>query len=90
MSLSSAEGISKEVQCLEDRGMLIGTIFTTNDHPILRELSEQLGAHYYENGKEFAIQLLQHSGFKILDLEARPEGGFRFRAEKISDASLAV
>lgn len=71
-------------QCLEDRGILIGTIFTTDDPPVLRECMGQLGAHFYENSSEFVRQLLEYSGFTALELEARPEGGFRFRAEKKS------
>lgn len=76
---STMEKIQK---CLEDRGILIGTIFTTDDPPVLRELMGQLGAHFYENGSGFVTQLLRNSGFTVLEQEARPEGGFRFKAEK--------
>lgn len=68
--------------CLEDRGILIGTIFTTDEHPVVREFMGQLGAHFYENGSEFVTQLLQYSGFTVVELEARSEGGFCFKAEK--------
>ena len=79
MLRSSMEKIQK---CLEDRGILIGTIFTTDDLPVMREFMGQLGACFYENGSEFVTQLLQYSGFTVVELEARPEGGFRFKAEK--------
>ena len=62
--------------------MLIGTIFTTDDLPVVREFMGQLSAHFYENGSGFVTQLLQYSGFTVVELEARPEGGFRFQAEK--------
>lgn len=78
---STMEKIQK---CLVDRGLLIGTIFTMNDKPMIRELMGQLGAHYYENGREFVEQLLEYSGFTVVELEARQEGGFRFMAEKTS------
>lgn len=73
--------MEKIQQCLEDRGILIGTIFTTDVPPVMREFMGQLGAHFYENGSEFVTQLLEHSGFTAIELEARP-GGFRFKAEK--------
>jgi ubiquinone/menaquinone biosynthesis C-methylase UbiE len=75
--------MEKIQQCLEDSGALIGTIFTTDDPPVVREFMGQLGAHFYENGSGFVTQLLEHSGFTVLELEARREGGFRFKAEKI-------
>lgn len=74
--------MEKIQQCLEDRGILIGTIFTTDDPLVVREFMGQLGAHFYENGSKFVTQLLEYSGFTAVELEARPEGGFRFRAEK--------
>lgn len=70
--------------CLEDRGILIGTIFTTDDNPIARQMMVQLGAQFYPNSVQFVTKFLQFSGFKAIELEARPEGGFRFKAEKIS------
>lgn len=69
-------------QCLEDRGILIGTLFTTDDPLITRELMGKLGGHSYENGSDFVTQLLEYSGFTIQEIEARKEGGFRFKAEK--------
>lgn len=74
--------MEKIQQCLEERGILIGTILTSEDPPVLRECLGQLGAHFYENGSEFVSQLLDYSGFTAVELEARPEGGYRFRAEK--------
>ena len=74
--------MDKIQQCLEDRGILIGTIFTTNVPPVIREFMGQIGAHFYENGSEFVTQLLEYSGFTAVELEARQEGGFRFQAEK--------
>lgn len=77
---STMEKIQK---CLEDRGLLIGTIFsTTSFAPVTREFLEQLGAHFYEGGHEFVVQLLKHSGFTVTKLEERAEGGFRFQAVK--------
>lgn len=75
--------MEKIQQCLADGGILIGTIFTTDDPPVVREFMKQLGAHFYENGREFVTQLLEHSGFTAIELEARPEGGFGFKAKKI-------
>lgn len=69
-------------QCLEERGILIGTILTSDLSPVMREFMGKLGAHFYENSSQFVIDLLEHSGFKPLELEARSEGGFRFKAEK--------
>ena len=74
--------MEKIQQCLEDRGILIGTIFITDVPPVMREFMGQLGAHFYENGSEFVTQLLEYSGFTALELEARQEGGFRFKAGK--------
>lgn len=74
--------MEKIQQCLEDRGILIGTIFTTNVPPVVRELMGQLGAHFYENDRAFVTQLLKYSGFTTVELEERPEAGFRFKAEK--------
>jgi predicted TPR repeat methyltransferase len=75
--------MEKIQQCLEDRGILIGTIFTTDAAPpAVRELLGQLGAHFYENGSEFITQLLAYSGLTVVELERREEGGFRFKAEK--------
>lgn len=79
MLRSTMEKIQK---CLKDSGILIGTIFTTDDQPVMREAMGQLGAHFYEGSSEFVTKLLQYSGFRAMELEARPEGGFRFKAEK--------
>ncbi|MFN4175236.1 MAG: class I SAM-dependent methyltransferase, partial [Parachlamydiaceae bacterium] len=70
--------------CLEERGTLIGTIFTTNDQPMVREMMTQLGAYFYPNGVQFVSQFLKFSGFKEIEIEAREEGGFRFKAEKVA------
>jgi len=75
--------MEKIQQCLEDRGILIGTLFTTESlHPLVQELQEKAGAHFYKNSSEFITQLLEHSGFTVLELEEREEGGFSFKAEK--------
>lgn len=74
--------MEKIQQCLEDRGILIGTIFTTDDPPVMRELMGKLGGHFYEKSSDFVTQLLEYSGFIVEKIEARKEGGFRFKAEK--------
>lgn len=74
--------MEKIQQCLEERGILIGTIFTTDDRPVMRELMGKLGGHFYEKGSDFVTQLLEYSGFTLEKIEAREEGGFRFKAEK--------
>lgn len=76
---STMEKIHKS---LEERGLLIGTIFTTRFPPLVREHMEQLGACFYENGSRFVTQLLQYSGFTVMELEERPAGWFHFIAEK--------
>lgn len=75
--------MEKIQRCLEDRGTLIGTIFTTKASPVIREMMGKLGAHFYENGTDFTTKLLQYSGFTVVELEARSEGGLCFRAEKL-------
>ncbi len=84
----------KKIQkCLADKGILIGTIFTTDDGPdngtidpmekSKRTLMRKLGAHFYEGGREFTEQLLTQSGFSVIKIEKRAEGGFRFKAVKV-------
>ncbi len=71
--------------CLVDRGILVGTIFTTDLHPLARELMGQLGGHFYEHSNDLVPQLLEHSGFNMLEqTELKSTGGFQFKAEKIS------
>jgi cyclopropane fatty-acyl-phospholipid synthase-like methyltransferase len=70
--------------CLADGGLLVGTIFTEGGDTTVIELLENLGAHFYPNGITFAQNLLKYSGFRVLELEKRKEGGFRFKAQKIS------
>lgn len=69
--------------CLEKRGLLIGTIFTTHFHPIMREMMSQIGAHFYDGDERFVTDLLNYSGFSIIKIQRREEGGFRFKAEKM-------
>ena len=75
--------IEKIHQSLEDRGIFIGTIFTTDKNPVAQELMEKLGSHFYK-GENFVEQLLTYSGFTPLEIEEREEGGFRFKAQKLS------
>jgi len=70
--------------CLAAKGILIGTTFTTNQHPILRTCMEKMGGHFYEGGREFTEQLLTESGFSVEKIEEREEGGFCFKAIKVS------
>ncbi len=76
--------IDKIHACLADGGLLIGTIFTEGTDPNVIEFMEKLGAHFYPNETTFVTNLLQYSGFKVLKLEEREHGGFRFKARKIS------
>ncbi len=77
--------MEKIQKCLADNGILIGSIFTTDLDPTMRSCVGQLGAHFYEGGREFVQQLITESGFVTEKLEARQEGGFRFKAVKISN-----
>ena len=70
-------------KCLEDGGLFIGTIFTTDKEPLKQEIMERLGAHCYK-GENFAEQLLLYSGFTPLEIEKRKEGGISFKAQKLS------
>jgi cyclopropane fatty-acyl-phospholipid synthase-like methyltransferase len=76
---STMEKIQK---CLAEKGILIGTIFTTNSDPAMREFISNLGGHFYEGGRKFTEELLEHSGFLIEKIEKREEGGYRFKAIK--------
>ncbi|NGX53033.1 MAG: tRNA (cmo5U34)-methyltransferase [Candidatus Anoxychlamydiales bacterium] len=76
--------MEKIQKCLADKGILIGTIFTTDTDPTMRIFMGKMGAHFYEGGKKFTEQLLTKSGFSVEKLEAREEGGFRFKAVKVS------
>ncbi len=78
---STMEKIQK---CLADKGILIGTIFTTDTDPVMRTFMGKMGAHFYEGGGKFAEQLLKKSGFSVKKLEEREKGGFRFEAVKVS------
>lgn len=73
-------------QCLAEGGILIGTIFTTDDNKpyLLNELMEKIGVHNYEGNEQFVKQLLTESKFSAEIIERRQEGGFRFKAKKIS------
>jgi SAM-dependent methyltransferase len=68
---------------LDSDGILVGTIFTEEDteEPI-QEILQQLGAHFYKNGEDFVLKLIEHSGFEPLAVEKRPEGGTSFIAVK--------
>jgi 2-polyprenyl-3-methyl-5-hydroxy-6-metoxy-1,4-benzoquinol methylase len=71
--------------CMIVNGLLFGTIFlTTNEEPVTMELMKKLGAHYYNGDEKFVEKLLSNSGFKLLKLQERKEGGFSFKAEKVA------
>lgn len=76
--------MEKNQKCLADKGVLIGTIFTTDTDPVKRTFMGKLGVHFYEGGRKFIEQLLTHSGFLVEKLEAHEQGGFRFKALKVS------
>lgn len=71
--------------CLADKGILVGTIFTTQQDPQLRTFMGKLGAHFYSGGLEFAVQLIQESGFRIekFQIDGEGAGSIGFKAIKI-------
>lgn len=72
-------------KCLTNKGILIGTIFTTDAEIILHTLMGKLGAHFYEGGEKFVKQFITESGFLLKKIEeCKEQGLFRFKAEKIS------
>lgn len=73
--------MQKIYDCLFDKGTFVGTLFTTQTEPTVRLLMGKLGAHFYEGGSEFAINLLENSGFSVEKLE-ETESGYRFKAVK--------
>jgi hypothetical protein len=74
--------MEKIQNCLAEKGILIGTILTTNSDPTMCEFMGKLGAHFYEGGRKFTEELLKYSGFLIEKIEPREEGGYRFKAIK--------
>jgi ubiquinone/menaquinone biosynthesis C-methylase UbiE len=80
--------------CLEDRGIFIGTLFTEGYPVETRERIRQAGVYLYDNNPQFLVQLLQYSGFQVIEL--RPSivsgysGAYNFRAEKITPPSAEL
>jgi cyclopropane fatty-acyl-phospholipid synthase-like methyltransferase len=71
-------------QCLEDGGILIGTIFTKNNSDSHNELMGKLGGHHYGKGMEFVEQFLKYSGFTVVTIKERQKGEaiYQFKAIK--------
>jgi predicted TPR repeat methyltransferase len=78
---STMEKIQKS---LKNGGIIVGTIFSTEANPIMREAMGKLGAHFYAGGQDFVEKLLDFSGFTVEVIERNDGTGFYFKARKNS------
>ncbi len=75
--------MAKIRECLSEGGHFVGTIFTVESmNSALLELMPKLGAHCYEGGESFVLELLSKSGFEVKRCIQRDEGGFSFIASR--------
>jgi hypothetical protein len=75
--------LKKIHECLSPDGIFVGTLFTliSKETPF-HTFMGKIGAHFYKGDEKFVRDILTYSGFKIIALEKKRYGQFRFKATK--------
>ncbi len=84
LSPTSLQSTLKKIhECLSPDGIFVGTLFTliSKETPF-HTFMGKIGAHFYKGDEKFVRDILTYSGFKIIALEKKRYGQFRFKATK--------
>lgn len=84
LSPTSLQSTLKKIhECLSPDGIFVGTLFTliSKEEPF-HIFMGKIGAHFYKGYEKFVRDILTYSGFKIIALEEKEYGQFRFKATK--------